>query len=97
MRPERIREETSMTDPVSRHVPRGPSKRPWLDRWMALLRTIGNIQAWILLSIFYVVIITPFGLVFRWVADPLRLRRRGSTWQPFTHSYEQMEQAAEQS
>ena len=94
---ERVRDEVSITDPTSRHVPRKPSKRPWLDKWMALLRTIGNIQAWILLSLFYVVIITPFGLVFRFVADPLRLRRRDSTWQPFAHSYERVDQAAEQS
>ena len=42
---------------------------------MALLRTIGNIQAWILLTVFYVVIVTPIGFIFRFAADPLRLRR----------------------
>ena len=65
---------------------------------MACLRTIGNIQAWILLTVFYVVIITPFGFFFRLFADPLRLRRQqGSNWQPFAHSYERMELAKEQS
>ena len=74
------------------------SSRPWLDRWMALLRTIGNIQAWIILTVFYVVIVTPFGFFFRLFADPLRLRRTGaSNWQPFAHSYERLEHAREQS
>ena len=64
---------------------------------MALLRTIGNVQAWIILTLFYVLIPTPFGLIFRLVADPLRLRRRSSTWQPLERRYDQMNQAIEQS
>ena len=86
-----------MTDPTARHVPRSSSSRPWLDRWMALLRTIGNIQAWILLTVFYVVIVTPIGFIFRFAADPLRLRRRHSTWQPFARQYGRIEEALEQS
>ena len=87
----------SMTDSITRAAQRAPSRRPWLDRWMALLRTVGNFQAWILLTLFYVVVIAPIGLVFRCVADPLRLRRRGSTWQPFDRHYDGMEEAASQS
>ena len=89
--------EGSITDPAMAHQPRQASKRRWLDRWMALLRTIGNVQAWIILTLFYVLILTPFGLIFRLVADPLRLRRRSSTWQPLERRYDQMNQAIEQS
>ena len=88
--------DTSITDPTA-SAARRASGRPWLDRWMALLRRIGNIQAWILLSLFYVVILTPFGLLFRFAQDPLRLRRRGSTWQPFARPYDSMAEAREQS
>ena len=97
MRHERAPRGVSITDPISRPARGAPSKRPWLNQWMALLRTIGNIQAWILLTLFYVVIISPIGLVFRLVADPLRLRRRGSTWQPFARHYDRLDHAAEQS
>ena len=72
------------------------SKRPWLDKWMALLHAIGNVQAWILLTIFYIVVVTPIGLIFRFVADPLRLRRRESNWQPFASRYDRLEDAGEQ-
>lgn len=93
----RTREETSITDPIARHGRRSVGRRSWLDRWMAALRTVGNVQAWILLTVFYVLIITPMGLVFRFVADPLRLRKRaGSNWQPFSRHYDRMAEALEQ-
>ena len=90
------RDESSMTDPISQRAHRA-SSRPWLDRWMACLRTIGNIQAWILLTVFYVVIMTPFGIVYRLFANPGKRRKGESHWQPFAHSYERMERAREQS
>ena len=89
--------EGSITDPTRTHRPRPASSQSWLDRWMALLRTIGNVQAWLLLTVFYVLIIAPFGLIFRLAADPLRLRRRSSTWQSLERHYDQMDQAIEQS
>ena len=92
----RNRKRMSMTDPTIQG-PRRTESRRWLDRWMAALRTIGNLQAWILFTLFYLVILTPIALVFRFVADPLRLRRRGSTWQPLGRQYDRMDQALEQS
>ena len=92
--PPRAREFATLTDPTTPRAKRIPSTRRWLDQWMVLLRTIGNIQAWVLLTIFYVVIITPFGLCFRLFTDK---RKRKSHWQPFAHSYEHMEFAREQS
>jgi hypothetical protein len=92
----RERAQGSITDPTAQRVHRA-SSRPWLDRWMAILRTVGNIQAWILLTLFYVVIITPFGLIYRFVANPLRLRWRESNWQSLPRQYDRMDQALEQS
>lgn len=86
----------SMTDPTARHETR-TGKRTLLQRWMALLRTVGNVQAWILLSVFYVVIVTPIGLLFRLTSDPLRLRRRRGGWAPLPSQYDRLEQAKEQS
>lgn len=89
--------QASITDPTMGHAARQPSQRRWLDRWMAFLRRIGNVQAWIILSLFYVVILSPFGFIYRFAADPLRLRRRGSTWQPFARPYDTMAEGREQS
>jgi hypothetical protein len=52
-------------------------------RWQLLARRIADVQARLLLSTFYFVLLAPFALVARAVADPLRLSpraRRG--WQP---------------
>ncbi len=93
----RAREFATLTDPAAAPIKRA-STRPWLDRWMAFLRTIGNIQAWILFTVFYLVIILPIGLVFRCLTGSRR-RHGGpaSNWQPFAHSYERMDLAQEQS
>jgi hypothetical protein len=86
-----------MVDPAATKAARRTS-HPWLDRWMAILHRVGNAQAWLLLSIAYLVLFLPLGLVFRLFNDPLRIRRKpGSTWQPFTRQYDRLDQAHEQS
>lgn len=103
----RAPEGGSITDPVRRRLRRpipldglaqagAASQRGWMDRWMALLRAVGNVQAWVVLSLFYVAVIAPIGAIFRLCADPLRLRRRDSTWQPLPRQYARPEEAAEQ-
>ncbi len=52
---------------------------------MRVLRAIGHVQAWIILTVFYLLFLAPVAIVFRLVADPLRLRRStGSPWTPRT-------------
>ncbi len=64
---------------------------------MALLHRIGNVQAWLLLSLAYVALFLPMGLLFRLFNDPLRIRRKpDSNWQPVTRQYDRIEQAGEQ-
>ena len=99
-----------MIDPAAPRSAGSSSRRSWMARWMALLRAIGNVQAWILLTLFYVVVIAPIGLIFRLRgADPLRVRRRGqspergasrvegSSWQPLPSQYDDLKQALQQS
>jgi hypothetical protein len=45
----------------------------------ALLRRIGQLQGWALLSAFYFLLLGPVALCFKLLADPLGLRRR-SGW-----------------
>ena len=53
--------------------------------WTALLavaKRIGHVQAWVILTIFYFVVLAPAALLFQLTADPLHLRRRsGSVWE----------------
>jgi len=52
-------------------------------RWKAIAHTIGNFQARLLLSVFYVVIVPVFALIVK-LKDPLQLRPQagGSFWRP---------------
>jgi hypothetical protein len=57
-------------------------RRLW-ERWKVIARKIGDVQSRLLLSVFYFVILAPFGLGVRMLADPLRLRpQRLSHWLP---------------
>ena len=66
-------------------VPTAAARPWWRATWQAVLaaaRFIGRIQAWLLLTIAYFVVILPVALIYRCVSDPLRLRpASGSPWQ----------------
>jgi hypothetical protein len=53
-------------------------RRLW-EGWKRFGKKVGDFQARFLLSVFYVVILAPFGLGMRW-ADPLGLRQTGQGW-----------------
>lgn len=53
-------------------------KRAW-QAWKELAHKIGNFQARVLLTIFYVILL-PFGLATRLFADSLRIKRRPTQW-----------------
>ena len=58
-------------------------KRAW-KAWLRLATLIGDFQARVTLSLFYFVIVLPFGLAVRFLADPLGIKgRRQSTWTDF--------------
>ena len=64
---------------------KGPSetwnlyKRAW-QAWKDLAHKIGNFQARVILSIFYAIVVLPFGLGARWFSDPLRIKKRPEQW-----------------
>ena len=91
------RAQHGMVDPATPRAARRGKARPWFDRWMALLHTIGNAQAWLLLSVAYLVMFLPIGLLFRLFNDPLRIRRKPeSNWQPVARQHDRIERAREQ-
>jgi len=49
-------------------------KRAW-EGWKRIAHKIGNFQARVLLTIFYGVLVLPFGLAARLFSDPLRIKK----------------------
>ena len=54
-------------------------KRMW-QGWKKIAHKIGNFQARVLLTIFYGVLVLPFGLAARLFADPLRIKKKPTEW-----------------
>ncbi len=54
-------------------------KRLW-EGWKRVAHVIGDFQARVILTIFYSVLVLPFGLVVRLLADPLHIRRLPERW-----------------
>lgn len=48
--------------------------------WKRIARQVGDFQARVLLTIIYAVLVLPFGLVVRFFADPLRVKRTPEAW-----------------
>ncbi len=47
--------------------------RAW-GRWKRVARAIGDVQARLILAVFYFVAVGPFALVVRWAYDPLAIK-----------------------
>ncbi len=43
-------------------------------KWLKLARIIGNFQGQVIMSVFYLVLMLPFGLLVRIFADPLKMK-----------------------
>jgi hypothetical protein len=54
-------------------------RRLW-DGWKRVGHAIGNFQARVLLTVFYIILIAPLGLLVRIFADPMRIRRPLEAW-----------------
>ena len=57
--------------------------------WPGLAKAIGNFQARLFLTIIYAIVILPFGVLARLLADPLRIKKRPTAW--IEHSQEDMD------
>lgn len=50
------------------------------QKWKGIAHKLGIFQARILLTIFYGILVLPFGIIVRLFSDPLRIRRRPTEW-----------------
>lgn len=60
---------------------RGRTSHGW-SRWRELSQKAADVQARVLLTVFYFTVMLPFGLVFGLFKDPLKIKHRpsGSYW-----------------
>lgn len=56
-------------------------KKAW-ETWKAFARKVGDFQTRIVLTLFYFVVVAPFGLALRAFSDPLRVKRPASSREP---------------
>ena len=85
-----------MEDPELGDSKPGGWRRAW-TRWMKIAQVIGDFQSRVVLSLFYFVIVLPFGLVIRLFGDPLKIRKdRGSSWTDFDARATTVEKAKRQ-
>jgi hypothetical protein len=54
-------------------------KRFW-QRWKQIAQAVGTFQARVLLTVFYAVLVLPFGIFARLLSDPLRIKCRPTQW-----------------
>lgn len=54
-------------------------KRLW-QAWKKIAHKIGNFQARVLLTIFYGVLVLPFGVAARMFSDALRIKKLPTQW-----------------
>ncbi len=70
-------------------------KNVW-EAWKKIARKIGTFQAKVLLTVFYLVILAPFGILFRFFKDALHLRKPVSDlshWKVREDAHESIERA----
>ena len=54
-------------------------RRLWVG-WKRVAHLVGNFQARVLLTLFYAILLLPFGIGVRLFGDPLRIRRSSEKW-----------------
>ena len=60
----------------------GVARRLW-QGWKRVAKKIGELQARVLLSVFYFVLVWPFALAVKWVSDPLAIKPGAQCgWRP---------------
>ena len=70
-------------------------KQIW-QRWVNVSKKIGDFQARLLLSLFYLVLVCPFGLILRLFADPLGLKKAPPDWTSKQSTPPRLEEARRQ-
>ena len=66
------------------------------QRWQKVAKKIGDFQARLILSLFYLIIVLPIGLIARMFSDPLSLKKTTAHWETKPSSPSRIEDARRQ-
>jgi hypothetical protein len=66
------------------------------QRWVKVSKKIGDFQARLLLSLFFLVMVLPLGMVVRLFSDPLGLKKTSPDWTSKQNSPPRLEDARRQ-
>ena len=61
-------------------------KSVW-KKWLIVARAIGNFQAQVIFSIFYIVFLSMMGIIFRFFLDALKIKKLNSPKQSNFHKW----------
>lgn len=70
-------------------------KELW-QRWQKVAKKIGDFQARLILSLFYILIVLPIGLIARMFSDPLALKKTAVHWDAKQSSPPRIDEARRQ-
>jgi hypothetical protein len=74
-----------------------PEKRSLKLQFQRFTERFGHLMSRIVLTVLYVALVAPAGLVLALLADPLRIKRwRGSSWSPWTQDNDSLARARRQ-
>jgi len=63
-------------------------------KWLIVAQAIGNFQAQLILSLFYLIFLAPVAIFFKFFADPLKLQSKSkSNFEDWQHPKEDLKQA----
>jgi len=77
----------------SKKKPPSTLRKLW-HGWKKIAREIGNFQARVLLVVFYFLVLTPFAIIVRIVADPLGIKRHSGEHRGWHDKQDQQEAGA---
>ncbi len=89
---------TATDSPAAPVEPTAPPEKASLKRQFAVFtERFGHLMSRIVLTVLYVVLVAPAGLVVALLGDPLRIKRwRGSSWAPWTQDNDSLARARRQ-
>ncbi|OGE09243.1 hypothetical protein A3A60_02180 [Candidatus Curtissbacteria bacterium RIFCSPLOWO2_01_FULL_42_26] len=70
-------------------------------KWLAVAKPIGNFNAQVILTVFYLVIVLPLGIGYRLLSDPLNMKRekiskQKTSFAKWKHPKQNLEEARKQ-
>ena len=74
----------------------------WLwSKWLPIAQAIGNFNAQVILTIFYLIIILPLGIIYRFFTDPLNVKlnkisRQKTNFNRWEHLKQDVDEARKQ-